>query len=140
MNESDIWDDGEPLGERFDGIEVPEWIDDDISPSQVAAIVQGGCDSGAYMPAVNYSEALAVMQFDGDDVLQYLEAALGEVPSPPTDFSWAGIAVFYLSAAVEQWAHNAYSVLEDWEPDEDEDDPLIKLAPDNQVTPWFDQP
>ena len=51
----DLWNTGTPLNE-IDGldIDVPGWIDQDITPADVAAIVQGGCASGAYMPAVTY--------------------------------------------------------------------------------------
>jgi len=73
MNESEIWNDTEPIADRFEDIDVPEWIDQDISPSTVAAIVQGGCDSGAYMPAVTCSEALETMNEHGDDVLDYIQ-------------------------------------------------------------------
>ena len=118
MNEEQIWNDEEPIADRFEGGEVPEWIEPDISPSQVAAIVQGGCDSGAYMPAVTYHQALETMNQHGDDVLQYVEDSGFNMTPPVT--SWAGIACYYLSCAVEQWANDAYATLEDFEPDEDE--------------------
>ena len=86
------------------GIEVPRWIDQDIGASQVAAILQGGCESGAYMPAVTYHQARETMNEYGDDVLDYLEEAYGYVPSPQSSESWSGIAVHYLSSAVELWA------------------------------------
>lgn len=99
-------------------LEVPAWIDADISPYHVAAICQSGCASGAYMPAVTYSKALATMQEHGDDVLDYIDDALGELPQPPAGTSWSGLAVFYLSTAVELWASSAEMVLEDFEPEE----------------------
>lgn len=85
-------------------IEVPAWIEHDIDVSTVRAIVQGGCASGAYMPAVTYRDAREVMNTNGDDVLQYIEDSLGEVPAPKQSESWSGIAVHYLSLAVELWA------------------------------------
>jgi len=99
-------------------IDIPAWISDDISPADVAAIVQGGCASGAYMPAVTYRTALATMQEHGDDVLRYLQDNLGELPRPKDDESWAGMAVHYLSAAVELWASGVESQLEEFEPEE----------------------
>ena len=54
---------------------VPNWIEQDITHADIAAIVQGGCASGAYMPAVTYATAAAVMAEHGDDVLQYLYEA-----------------------------------------------------------------
>lgn len=83
---------------------IPAWIEAGISPADVAAIVQGGCASGAYMPAVTYCKALETMGEHGDDVLQYIEDALGEIPAPRSGESWSGLAVFYLSYAVELWA------------------------------------
>jgi len=98
-------------------LDVPAWISDDIAPSDIAAIVQGGCASGAYMPAVTYHTALKTMAEHGDDVLQYIEDALGELPQPPRDTSWSGLAVFYLSTAVELWASSVESILEEHEPE-----------------------
>lgn len=84
--------------------EVPRWIDQNITLYEVQAIQHGGCASGAYMPAVTYHEAAATMAEHGDDVLQFIDDELGELPTVPTDTSWSGIAVFYLSYAVELWA------------------------------------
>lgn len=53
------------------------------------------------------------MNQHGDDVLQYIQDELGELPKPPVDTSWGGLAIFYLSIAVEAWASGAYSQLED---------------------------
>lgn len=84
-------------------IEVPAWIEQDINCSQVAAIIQGGCDSGAYMPAVTYHQAADTMNEHGDDVLDYIESQGGELSLPDSP-SWSGIAVHFLSTAVEFWA------------------------------------
>ena len=97
-----LWDNDEPVTEL--GIDVPAWIDQDITPYDIAAIVQGGCASGAYMPAVTYHTARETMNEQGDEVLKYIEESLGELPSPPTGESWSGIAIHYLSMAVELWA------------------------------------
>lgn len=107
---ADLWNNEEPIS-KLD-IDVPAWIDQDISPQDIAAINQGGCASGAYMPAVTYHQALATMHEYGDDVLQYLEDGLGEIPDVPKDQSWAGIACFYLSAAVELWASSVEDEVE----------------------------
>ena len=97
----------------------PDWLEYPLSPSDVAAINQGGCASGAYMPAVTYHKALETMAEHGNDVLQYIQDSYGELPKPADDESWAGIAVFYLSVAVELFALS----LEDRENWED-DDPI----------------
>ena len=85
-------------------LDVPNWIDQDVDVSTVRAILQGGCSSGAYMPAVTYHSARNTMNEHGDEVLQYIEDTLGEVPAPNQSESWSGIAVHYLSLAVELWA------------------------------------
>lgn len=101
---ANLWNYVAPVSSYSDDISVPAWIDQDISPSDVAAIMQGGCASGAYMPAVTYWRAAKTMAEHGDDVLQYVQDTLGELPHPPDDISWSGLACHYLSAAVELWA------------------------------------
>lgn len=113
MTNEEMWESNEPVT-TFD-IDVPNWIDQDISPYDVAAICQGGCESGAYMPAVTYYDAQQTMDRHGDDVLRYIEDSYGELPQPPVDASWAGRACFYMSVAVELWASMAESELESWE-------------------------
>ena len=108
----DLWNNETPIAELDTSITIPAWIEQGISPYDVAAIYEGGCASGAYMPAVTYSDAKGTMAQHGDDVLQYIEDALGEVPQPPTDSSWSELAVFYLSVAVELWASIAHDELE----------------------------
>ena len=108
-----LWDNEKPITELLPDFDVPSWLEADISPSDVAAIVQGGCDSGAYMPACTYHQALKTMSEQGDDVLQYIQEALGELPKFSDDTSWAGMACFYLSTAVELWASSVEQELTD---------------------------
>lgn len=116
MTNEEIWESDTPVKDLEDedgeGFWVPCFIEQDINPSTVAAIVEGGCASGAYMPAVTYHRALATMNEHGDEVFSYIENCLGELPSPREDFndSWAGFACFYVSCAVELWASGAH----DW--------------------------
>lgn len=107
----DLWNNENPVAD-YD-IDVPAWIDQDITPQDIAAICQGGCASGAYMPAVTYYTANKIMAEHGDDVLEYIEDHMGELPTPPSDTSWSGMAVFYLSYAVELWTSSVESELED---------------------------
>ena len=109
---ADLWEHEEAIAECAPDIDVPAWIEDEISPSDVAAIVQGGCASGAYMPAVTYASALGTMARYGDDVLQFLQDNLGELPKPDDAESWSGMACFYLSAAVDLWAASVEDELE----------------------------
>jgi hypothetical protein len=98
-------------------VKLPKWISQDLSPSDIAAILQSDCSSGAYMPAVGYYSASQTMAEFGDDVLQYLEDVTGELPTPPHDISWSGLAVFYLSKAVELFCA-CHEHLADWENEE----------------------
>lgn len=107
----DLWNTEEAL-EDLGVDEIPDWIDQNIDPSTVAAICQGGCSSGAYMPAVTYHLAAEIMGKHGDDVLRYIQDTHGELPQPMADESWSGIACFYLSYAVETWAGMIASEIE----------------------------
>lgn len=103
MTHEELWNSDTPLSDL--GAVVPAWIDRDIRCTTLAAIIQGGCSSGAYMPAVTYHDAAATMHEHGDAVLDYIEKVHGDdMPRPPHSTSWHGLAVFYLSAAVELWA------------------------------------
>ena len=94
--------------------DFPEWIEE-LSPSDIAAINQGGCDSGAYMPAVTYSTAVETMAKYGDEIMQYLAwNDYFEPPTPPSDASWSQRCCFFLSAAVELWCRS-HEHLEDWD-------------------------
>ena len=42
MTDQEIWNDDTPITDIDIDIEVPSWIEQDISPQDVAAIVQGG--------------------------------------------------------------------------------------------------
>ena len=95
----------------------PNWITKELSPSDIAAVIQSGCDSGAYMPACEYYTANQTMSKHGDDVLQYLEDMTGQLPTPPRDTSWSQLACFYLSRAVELFCE-AHEHLADWENEE----------------------
>ena len=97
----------------------PAFITKDLTPYDIAAISQGGCASGSYMPAVTYVLASETMAEHGDDVLEYIEDSYGELPQPPIGTSWSAMAVFYLSIAVELWC-SANEDLADWENDESE--------------------
>lgn len=81
MTQDEIWDCDKPVAELLD-CAVPGWIERDIEASTIAAICHGGCASGAYMPAVTYSQALRTMGEHGDEVLKYIEDAMGELPAP----------------------------------------------------------
>ena len=106
----EVWDQDDPMRTLVDadyhpdGYPVPAWIDQEITGTAVFEIRQGGCASGAYMPAVTYYDARQTMAEHGDDVLEFVEEHYGEIPQPKPGESWSGIAVYYLSLAVELWA------------------------------------
>lgn len=86
-------------------INIPDWITwDEFEIEDIKSIQYGGCASGAYMPAVTYHDASKTMGEYGDDVLDFIEQQYGELPPIPEGSSWSGIAVHYLSCAVELWA------------------------------------
>ena len=118
MNIEYLWNDDEPIKPRiaqWDIDAIPAWIDQNITPYDIAGICQGGCDSGAYMPAVTYWQALETMGTHGDEILDYIESVFGEVPAPsagtPAGQSWSGMACHYLSCAVELWAQSTEDAL-----------------------------
>lgn len=113
----DLWDDDEPIADRFEGVDVPEWIEPDISPYDVAAIVQAGCASGAYMPAVTYHTAERTMAEHGDAVCEYLGDSDMSLHFNPSSESWAMFCTQVLSAAVELWAMHAESALSEVDDD-----------------------
>lgn len=93
------------------GIDVPSWIEQDITPYDVAGILQGGCASGAYMPAVTYHMVLRTMQDYGDDILEAIQDVVGEVPAVGDD-SWGTYCCNLVSTAVELWASSVESEIE----------------------------
>lgn len=113
MTLEETWNSDETVAAKLGG-SIPHWIDQEIGVSTVASIMQSGCNSGAYMPAVTYYKATDTMAAHGDDVLQYIENVLGELPSPFERYesvSWGGMACFYLSLAVELWAGDTLALL-----------------------------
>ena len=109
MSNSNLWECDEPIIDL--GIDVPRWIDQNITPYDVAAILQNGCASGAYMPAVTYWQALETMNEFHCEIYDYIVSIMGEMPEPH-EWSWDGMACFYVSVAVELWASSVEDDLE----------------------------
>ena len=108
---ADPWGNDEPVSDL--GIDVPPWIEQDITPYDVAAICQGGCASGAYMPAVTYYQAIRTMGEHGDNILDYIRDGVGEIMWPSLDESWGSMACYFVSLAVELWAMNVEDEISD---------------------------
>lgn len=97
-------------------INIPRWIDQNITPATIAGVNQGGCESGAYMPAVTYHTAKEIMCEHGDDVIDYIaDVIIDDMPNNVE--TWGQICVYYLSLAVETWCY-ANEHLADWENEE----------------------
>lgn len=119
METSDLYTfDDVPVSAAAD---VPEWVEPFVTLADLAAIIEGGCESGAYMPAVVYAKARETMAEHGDDVLDYLDRAHGLDECAfvlDSGQSWDGFACRVLSAAVEAWAseaaHEAVEAFDDW--------------------------
>ena len=77
------------------------WPSKELLLSEISGIQQGGCAGYSYMPAVIYSDANEHMADWGDDILEYIEEQLGELPPIPKGETWCAIASYYLSMAVE---------------------------------------
>jgi hypothetical protein len=85
------------------GIEVPSWISQDIDSYQLAAILHGGCASGAYMPAVTYYDARETMMQYEDEILDYADCSSFDQFNATY---LSGLICDILSFAVELWASN----------------------------------
>ena len=85
-------------------ITVPGWIAQDILISTIDGIVRQGCVPELYVLAVARCPALDTMSRYGDEILQFVEAALGGPLTIPAVSGWSALACQYLSTAVELWA------------------------------------
>ena len=99
----------------------PEFMSDNTgmqidSISELQSIIQSGCASNAHR-AVYYHDASQCMAKHGDDVLEYIENVLGELPTIPNGYSWSQIASIYLTTAIELWCSNFVNDLDgvDWD-------------------------
>lgn len=83
------------------------------SISELQAIIQAGCASGAYMPAVTYHTALEIMSKYSDDIEGEIVDVYpdGLLFTPEID-SWSGLAVKLVSSAVEVWCYRFADVLD----------------------------
>ena len=106
QTDEQLWNDERELADL--DVDVPAWIDQDIRVNQVMAICQGGCASGAYMPAVTYHEAASTMKDHGDEILEYVESMYGVKPTFEDADSWSEMACRCVSMAVELWADCTY--------------------------------
>jgi hypothetical protein len=98
--------------------ECPDWFDSRYCDvDSIRAIIQGGCDSGAYIPAVTYHQARETMAVHGDDVLDYIYDICGQLPELDMESGWSGLNVVYLSCAVELWSMQFEELIEEMDND-----------------------
>ena len=113
-------------GHRFDtetvSIKVPEWIEADrftMDHTQAVCslrdLIRGGCASGCYMPACEYSTATKTMSDHGSEVNEYVQECFGEIPAMEGEYSHAQYCCHVLCIAVELWASNALDTLDEWD-------------------------
>jgi hypothetical protein len=72
------------------------------SLSDLQSIIHSGCASNAHQ-SVFYYNAAQCMALHGDEVLEYIEDTLGELPAIESGTSWNQIASVYLTTAIELW-------------------------------------
>jgi len=87
------------------------------SISELQAIIQGGCESGAYMPAVTYANALDAMGKHSTDIEFWASQTIEEIVFNPSEDTFSGLATKLCSAAVENWVNQFFSDLDgvDWD-------------------------
>jgi hypothetical protein len=87
-------------------IDVPAFFShhDDPNTSDVMAVYQSGCDSGAWINACTCHLAMKTMLDYGNEVLDFLERSGGEVMVNISERAgWFGLACHLVSRAVEEW-------------------------------------
>jgi hypothetical protein len=100
-----MWNDEQEVREA--GVCTPDYVEEGVTFSTVAAIYQGGCASGAYMPAVTYYDARQAMAEYGDDIITDLRDSVDEnFLSIWEDEDFSGYCCRMVSAAVELWAYS----------------------------------
>lgn len=98
--------------------EQPSFVVDvqPLSGTDIAAVIQGGCASGAWMPAVTYNRAAEILRDHEGEVFVLLEdAGIDPATLPGASRSYRQFGCDLVSAAVEvwcaRWADHAGEVL-----------------------------
>jgi len=101
-------------------IETPRWIDGPLDLDTVIAVCEGGCASGAYMPAVEYNKALFAMEKYSNEILDYIENDHGltfrdlalNYAGVKDSGSWMGFTCYILSVAVEYYCRDVVNEIQ----------------------------
>ena len=94
---------------------APKWINEEseITVYDLQSIAQGGCESGAYMPAVTYHTALEVMNRHGDDITDSITDLFEDgIKYDIANETWAGFCSKVYSIAVENWVNEQMAIIE----------------------------
>jgi len=87
---------------ELDLCELPSWWpDDNLTLADIEGIQRTRRAGQAYMSAVCYASALSHMDCCGDDVMKFIEDMLGGIPILQKTISCSGLAVYYLSLAID---------------------------------------
>ena len=95
---------------------APAWINEveKITVYDLQAIAQGGCESGAYMPAVTYHTAKEVMHKHGDDITDSITDIFEDgIKYDIANDTWFGFCSKVYSMAVENWVNEQMRMIED---------------------------
>lgn len=79
--------------------------------SEMQAILQGGCASGAFMPAVTYGTAMQVMCEHSDSVESNI-TCVEELTFKPSEDSFSHFCTELVSTAVEDWCQHFSDILD----------------------------
>lgn len=85
------------------------------SVQELAAIIQGGCVSGAYMPAVTYHTALECMTKHYDSIEEQINSIYGDELAftfNPANEHFAGFCAKLCACAVESWVGSYADLVE----------------------------
>ena len=109
------WDIDTPLNDLNIDLIVPDWLDEDFSPYDMAGVYHGGCASGSYMPAVTYWQAKETMAHYGEKIWEYLQDHyVLDNNILNLDTSWGNLLCNIVSMAVELWVSENYDYVADW--------------------------
>ena len=108
---NDLQNNGSQIVECLD---IPRWIEASRFEGELTdvldelkAITEGGCSSGAYMPAVTYYDAIQTMANHGDEVYEFIHSCGFEPTDGMDSGSWGTTCCHVMSLAVELWAIEA---------------------------------
>jgi hypothetical protein len=95
---------GRLIRARNVGMQVPAWIDQDITLGMLEDIAKHQCLGAGYLPAINRYEAIDTMEKHGDDLCSWLYQETGEDIPIAGSVSAPDLAIDVVQYAVNLWA------------------------------------